>query len=395
MKKILFLISRFLDGGIDTVLVEYINNLYNLTNHQITLAIMLKMDELEVYLSRLPKDINIVYLVDQPWLLNYKQSVQRTHKKQKIFGAFDEICLNPIRRNQTKQRLNRLISENDVVIDFDSCFSSFMPKECSQKKISFYHFSIKSEEKNNKRRLHRFMNKIKCYDYLVTICNAMQEEAQNYFPEIKDKIKSIYNSVNQEKIREKSLEKVDDKRIDSNYIIAVERLEESQKDIKTLIEAYKLLTQKESSYSDFEIPKLYVIGKGNSQEMLENLVKKYNLNEYIEFLGFQSNPYPWILHSKALVHSAKYEGLPTVLIEALMLDKLIISSDCPTGPSEILLNGKVGILVPVGDAQGFANAIHKVITDTDYQEKMLPIIKEQQKIFLPETNISLLEELFE
>ena len=98
--------------------------------------------------------------------------------------------------------------------------------------------------------------------------------------------------------------------------------------------------------------------------------------------------------AQLIVHSSKFEGLPTVLIEALMLNKLIVSSDCPTGPAEILKNGKAGILVPVGDVEAFANAIEHILSDKQLQGNLLREIKKHKKTFMAEKNISTLEQLF-
>ena len=76
-----------------------------------------------------------------------------------------------------------------------------------------------------------------------------------------------------------------------------------------------------------------------------------------------SNPYPYIKRCEIFVHSSQYEGLPTVMIEALLLDKMIVATDCPTGPREILNGGKAGILTPVGDIEALAKAMHEALTD--------------------------------
>ena len=65
-----------------------------------------------------------------------------------------------------------------------------------------------------------------------------------------------------------------------------------------------------------------------------NLVKKLNLEDRVTFLGFQKNPYTWMRKAALFIHSSKFEGLPTVVIEALILKKLIIATDCPTGPKK-------------------------------------------------------------
>ena len=78
-------------------------------------------------------------------------------------------------------------------------------------------------------------------------------------------------------------------------------------------------------------------------------VKKNKINNKVKFINFTQNPYPLIDQSDLLILSSKYEGLPNVLLEALALKKFVISSKCPTGPKEILLNGKGGLLFKVGD----------------------------------------------
>ncbi len=77
----------------------------------------------------------------------------------------------------------------------------------------------------------------------------------------------------------------------------------------------------------------------------------------------------------------KFEGLPTVMIEALQLGKLIVASDCPTGPAEILAHGEAGVLTPVGDAEAMAAAMHRLLTDTELQERIKKGMRKQQYLF--------------
>ena len=127
--------------------------------------------------------------------------------------------------------------------------------------------------------------------------------------------------------------------------------------------------------------RLYIIGKGKDETQLKQLAKTLQVADKVVFLGFQANPLPWILHCKIFVHSAKFEGLPTVLIEALLLDKLIVATDCPTGPREILDHGRCGLLTPVGNAPAFAAAIHQLLLDNDLQKQLLSAVKEHKKVF--------------
>jgi len=90
---------------------------------------------------------------------------------------------------------------------------------------------------------------------------------------------------------------------------------------------------------------------------LEDLVNKYGLSERVYIAGFQENPYPWIKGADVLVLCSDYEGLANVLIESLVLGTRVVSTDCPSGPKEILGNLAKDCLVPVGDPSALREAI--------------------------------------
>jgi glycosyltransferase involved in cell wall biosynthesis len=142
-----------------------------------------------------------------------------------------------------------------------------------------------------------------------------------------------------------------------------------------------------------DTPHLYIIGKGKDRELLKQTACELAIEKKTTFLGFLSNPYPWIRQALAVVHSAKFEGLPTALIEALLLDKLIIATDCPTGPREILGQGKAGILVPVGDAEALAKGMEQLAIDGELRSRLQQGISEQRRLFMPEKCIEQFEQL--
>ena len=84
---------------------------------------------------------------------------------------------------------------------------------------------------------------------------------------------------------------------------------------------------------------------------------KNNLSKQVQLINFQNNPFNLIRSSDIFILSSLYEGLPNVLLESQVLKKFIISSNCPTGPREILLNGKAGFLFEVGDYMKLSNLI--------------------------------------
>ena len=390
--KILFVISRFLDGGIDTVLVEYLKNICKYTDYEVSLAIGMHMEGHEVFLNRIPSQVKVHYLVESDKLLRYKVG-KLDNKKNFWYSVYDEAILNPIRRNVKTRNLKRLAQNVDVVVDFDCCASSSMsalPKNIL--KITWFHFSLEKYIENTNTNRWRLCNKFSLYDKVVLIADGMREEANAMFPNLRKKFCRIYNALDVETLRARSDEAIDDSRIKEPYILAVERLEESQKDVTSLIRAYKKLV---SETDKKNLPYLYILGEGASREKLANLIDELDLNKQVILMGFVQNPYPWIKNARFIVHSAKYEGLPTALSEGLLLGKFAISTDCPVGPREILNNGKSGILVPVGDVDAMADAMKQVIEDPEMMMPYLEDAKSHSRLFLPEESIKAFSAILE
>ena len=225
----------------------------------------------------------------------------------------------------------------------------------------------------------RIGRRLESYDKVVTISKAMCEEGRTLFPRLDQKFCVIYNAKNRNQLLLRANEPTHDPRTEQAYILAVERLEESQKDITTLLYAYQMLRER---YHHQEL--LYLLGKGQSEKQLRQLAQTLGIEASVVFLGFSENPYPWIQNARLLVHSSKFEGLPTVLLEGLMLDKLMVSTDCPTGPREILDDGRAGLLVPVGDAPKMAKAMHRILTEKELQDSIMQHAVQHRKHFMQE-----------
>jgi glycosyltransferase involved in cell wall biosynthesis len=136
-------------------------------------------------------------------------------------------------------------------------------------------------------------------------------------------------------------------------LVAVGRLHE-QKDFQTLLRAFALVRARRSA-------RLIILGEGPERPALEAGVAKLGLTEDVDLPGFVPNPYAFMAGASQFVLSSRYEGLPTVLIEAMACGCPVVSTDCPSGPGEILDNGKYGRLVPVGDAAALAEAMEATL----------------------------------
>ena len=144
-----------------------------------------------------------------------------------------------------------------------------------------------------------------------------------------------------------------------------------QKDQETLIRAVNRINK--------DIPfKLAILGKGINNSKLQTLINYYNLNNKVKLAGYNKNPYKYINSCDLFILSSKFEGLPNVLIESLLLKKYIISSNCPTGPKEIIKNNKFGDLFKVGDDK----ALSKLIINFFFNKKKL-----EKKIILGDIKV--------
>tara|TARA_Y200000002_G_C22603983_1_gene630768 strand:+ start:19 stop:1110 length:1092 start_codon:yes stop_codon:yes gene_type:complete len=152
----------------------------------------------------------------------------------------------------------------------------------------------------------------------------------------------IYNPLNKREIikksKFKSKIKFDKKKL---KLINVGRYT-NQKDQLTLLKAVNRIKDKIKF-------NLLLVGRGIEKKNLTKYIRENNLSKYVKLIDFQNNPFNLIKSADVFILSSLYEGLPNVLLESQVLKKFIISSNCPTGPREILLNGKAGFLFNVGD----------------------------------------------
>ncbi len=180
-----------------------------------------------------------------------------------------------------------------------------------------------------------------CFKHIFKLADKIIVNSIDFKKKFKKKfnlnVEYIYNPLNTIDIKKKSKQKTKyhypNKRL---KIINIGRFTD-QKDQITILKALNLIKKKVSFF-------LYIMGRGIEKKNLIKFITDNNLSKNVKVINFQSNPFSLLKKSNLFILSSIYEGLPNVLLEALVLKKFIISSDCPTGPREILLNGKGGIL---------------------------------------------------
>lgn len=128
----------------------------------------------------------------------------------------------------------------------------------------------------------------------------------------------------------------------------------SRKDFATLIRAFAILRAERQL-------RLVIFGRGRQQQALKQLAADLSVADDVSLPGFTTNPYAYMMRASLFVLCSLWEGLPTVLIEALAVGTPVVSTNCPSGPAEILEDGRYGPLVPVGDATALAEAMRTTL----------------------------------
>ena len=190
------------------------------------------------------------------------------------------------------------------------------------------------------------------YSIIINLADDVMVNSNDFRREFnkKFKIKSkcIYNPFYKAKLNLNSKKSLFQKK--SLKILSIGRLTK-QKDHMTLLKAAKLINPAIK-------PELIIIGKGKEYINLKNFIISNHLQKIVKLIGYKANGYNFIKKCDIFVLTSKYEGLPNVLLEAQFFKKYIISSNCPTGPKEILLNGKAGDLFKIGDYKKLAHYIN-------------------------------------
>ena len=187
-------------------------------------------------------------------------------------------------------------------------------------------------------------------------------------------IKTIYNPY-----IKKILKKNKNKKL--NYILAAGRLTK-QKDFKTLILAFNRIKYNLKDY------KLIILGDGELKKSLKNLIVDLKISSRVKLMGWMNNLEFFYKNSKLFVLSSLYEGLGNVLLDAINYDLPIVTTNCKSGPSEIISYGKGGYLSPVSDTNVLSQKILYALNNYKLSKKKSRYAKIKLHRFLEEKNSS-------
>lgn len=189
-------------------------------------------------------------------------------------------------------------------------------------------------------------------DAIVGVSEGVAEDLRNTLKLPAERVHAIYNAVYNTTLETQAREKLDHPWFQDDevpVIVAAGKLR-PQKDYPNLLQAFARVRGRRNV-------RLVILGQGPLLNELQELAKILKIDQSVSFEGFVDNPFKYLAKASLFVLSSRYEGLPGVLIQALACGCPVVSTDCPSGPAEILLNGEIGKLVPVKDSDALSNAI--------------------------------------
>ena len=358
-------------GGIEAQLLHWLAAL-DRARFSASLSLGYATDDLEhVYRPAIPADVPVHVLGRERWLSH--------GRRQKLAGRLgwpglvrEEVLLPLVRKRVFRQRVERLAAGHDLIVDFDMSLARFARPRRPLVGVSHFSFAHRMAGRPRKRfTARRYFPR---YDAIVTLTDAMRMEGAALFPSLAPRFRTLYPGYDRAAIEARAAEALDGAP-DSPYLVSVARLDESQKDFSTLLRAYALLAA-----GGLAVP-LVVVGEGRDRAALEALARELEVGDAVRFVGYAANPLPWVRGAAAVVLSSRYEGLPTVLVEGLTLGKVLVASDCPTGPREVLDHGRAGLLVPPGDPRALAEALGRALTDGPLRAQLQQAAARHAEVF--------------
>ena len=310
-KKIAIYNGQLYMGGIERVLINYLEKLSKEPDLDITLIIKENIPEKNIFASEIPKNIKVEYIKSEK--LCRKTEELSKNKKNILIRAWYQVVLYYARR-KGRAWLRSYLTKNDfdAVIDFDTGAVEYLRGVKNLNLIGWTHFSLKGLRK---KRQIRAKEKFKDYNHIVVICDDMKKELEEMYPESAVKGVRIYNPMNFEEIYRKiddtsSLSKKDLELLKDKFFIAVSRLVPGKNRVE-LVEIYANLKSRGVK------EKLYILGDGPDRINIEKKIKELNLEEDVLLLGERKNPFPFMKAAEMFLHTSMGEGLPTVFVEAM------------------------------------------------------------------------------
>jgi glycosyltransferase involved in cell wall biosynthesis len=230
-------------------------------------------------------------------------------------------------------------------------------------------------------------------DRVLAVSDGVRQAAIDYYALQSDQVTTLYNFFDIERIDRRmseSLPTAEQKQVGRFEIVAAGRLH-PQKGFADLLAAVRDLVHDRGRKQIH----LRILGTGSLEDELRSYIVQHQLESHVTLAGFHENPLPFFRQADLFCLPSLYEGMPNALVEAMLCRVPVLAADCPSGPREILQDGRLGRLSPPANPRALADAIDDAILHPETWQRLVPAARahiEQQ--FSPQSGIQALESLF-
>ncbi|KVN04921.1 glycosyltransferase [Burkholderia stagnalis] len=363
--RVLFHIDDFGRGGTETALVAWLNAL---DRRVIAPALSVAFPTADLDALRrsgaIPADVPVHVLATSRWSHALHQ-LERSRRLRFGEKLLHKLTTHAVIRPLVARRFLQLAAGYDLVCDFDFSLRRIAGRGTAPwLGVSHYSFVARFGHKGDAYMARRTRQYAR-YAAIAVLTAAMRQEAEKMFAGSGVRIVELPNVIDIDAIRRRATAPFE--RPAERFVVSVARLDEGQKDHRTLLRAYAQWRARRPDAAD-----LVLLGDGPDRAALEQLADQLRIRDAVHFVGYCANPFPYVRVAEALVLSSRYEGFGMVLGEAMALGTPVLAADCPTGPRDMLDGGRAGMLVPVGDVDAMSAALERLVTDGAVRAALAP-----------------------
>lgn len=322
---IVFVLPLFEEGGAEKTIAAILSGL---ADNGMDVHLIVMQDKVTL---KIPNHVHL-HILEDSFIRKIPQVIQKkilSFKLRKLVEIIEPAVVFTSLPRAHKLVARTFNNREDVYYIFHNTPSPSLSKKAFSRMLGIY-------------KLHRLYNG----KNIITLSNGIRHDILQTLDVKANEIAVINNPFEIEEIKKMAQESVDD--LPSNdFVVCVSHFYKRKRhDI--LIKSYKASGIKAL---------LVLLGERGEMEKVQQLVKQENLEDKVIFLGWKSNPYPYIDKAKLLVLSSDEEGMPRAVVEGLILHTPVVSTDCPSGPNEVLVGDLKHYLVPTGDVKKLAETM--------------------------------------
>ena len=376
MKKILFLITALNGGGAEKILLETVKAI---DNKEYKVTVMSIFNE-GIYVEEIKK------------LCDYKFIFKHNFHGNLINKVYHSVILRLLKYLSPRFQYKLFVKEKyDVEIAYlEGPPTKIISGSTSDlQKFAWIHANPIAQPYST-AAFRSYKEEIKCYsmfDKVIAVSTKIKEGAKEKFNLKEEKLDVKFNILDEKRIIESSLKETNTNYEDNDFnMVAVGRLS-PEKNYRRLLHVCNMLKDDNIKFH------LSILGEGQELQLLKSYVQNNDLDKYVEFKGFISNPYPYIKDADLLVCSSDSEGFSTVVSESLILNTPVVTTDC-AGMQDILGNSEYGLIVDIDDSALY-KGVKEMILNKELYSKYKEEASKRAEFFKVETRLKELNELFE